>query len=771
MLHKILGIIKKKNYYQDKVPGEDAILIEDSVTESLPDENVSGGGIPLVKNLNGKRLLMEWKNIINSLPKSLGDCRSVLDELSSRLFIDNNRIEIYVGDLDDSSNNKLQSCQGYLQNRLRKVFGDALLLVFKQELDFTNLSISEKLPLNDIEFGPGESNEEMILRAEVMEYNSVIDALENEIVLLKYPQKANAIIKIVNYYGEVARKLEKIEEISREDFAAPIKNLYQKIITHSQKLFIYPKWRDEIKRTLFGNIPILYIVQYLFVESQLFSVPALRRPIFKTDVSISMLVKYIESRNSPFFSQRDVIVICIELANIEPAEWVDNLKLALGVRSLKNNSCIIITEKLSREGVAKAWDLIRLLDTILDCRPTIFLDNEVVANLILKNDSSRKLQDELDAILYKRLNSSMSTLDVNHVVKGSDFYGRTDELLDYVRLIDQGKNFHISGLRRSGKTSTIYQLRDFVANEYVVGVCDARHYKDGAELMPKLLAELLNDGGRKFPELDWEAFENTEILKNDFENEVIRLANFLPRSAKIVIIIDEIEHVISKEKNQFVANWQAFLGALHKLSVVGEFQERIVLITIGKFPILTRSMLYDGQSPFFLDEAMKYPMMSESDCRDMISDLGLINQIDFTNTEVLERILGLTGGHAKLTRALCEQIANDNYGKRPLSVTINMVDNATTNLLLPGSKIHRVFFDIYNEIDAEEKSMIDRIIQNGPNTQVSKIKTLTNSHFDEELINSLNELGLVAFGKNEYGVFVNVKMQLLVEYRRSLTGN
>lgn len=790
MFRKLADLFSNKKR-TEKILGEDIIIIEDAITEIASDLGDVSGNVNLIKKkISIKTLTREWSNIINSLPASLEKYKNTLEEQVSRLFINGNTIEVYVGDLGDIRNDLSKECQEYIQSGLRKAFGDNVVLLFNQDLDFTNLQQLQEPEFLSVNFDldSDENTEELVLKAELNEINSHLDDIEQQIELEVYSKNMNLIIEILEYYDQAAKINGKLNELLKDTTNLVNEDdVYKKIISYSRYLYQYPRWREIAKNALF-KIPTIHIVRYLLTKTGLFKQLAFRKSALENDAGGTLALRYQEAKNRLFFHQKEVIVFCIALNPIDPDEWIDKVKASLGRKRLNNRACIFVTEELTRESVKKAWRLVQLMNDDLNCFPVLFLDKGIIAFLMLElnlDDKQKKgsmleldlldkIKKETDKIIFERLDSSISPININVYVVGNEFYGRDAELKRYLGYIEKGQNFHLSGLRRSGKTSTLHQLRKYVAKDIPMGIVDARRKdSDGIELARVLFSSLQDDATLKFPELDWLSYNEKNLsieTIDDFSNEVIRLIKYLPNATKIVLVIDEVEILFPPKYRDYQLHWKDLLDALHSLCSEGEYMEDIVLITIGRVPVLAKSEHYNKKNQqFFGEPHVNFPMIGEDDCKNMIMDLGLMAQINFTNTDVLERIIELTGGHPKFTRSLCEQIAEDNQDKkRPLSVTIDMVNQSVSNALLSSSSRNQEFIDFYRNIDSKQIAMINKIVV--AEKGVPKAKLISQKpkqkEIDIDVIQELIGQGLI---KETPDHCVYIQMKLLIELIKSFS--
>jgi formylglycine-generating enzyme required for sulfatase activity/tetratricopeptide (TPR) repeat protein len=270
----------------------------------------------------------------------------------------------------------------------------------------------------------------------------------------------------------------------------------------------------------------------------------------------------------------------------------------------------------------------------------------------------------------------------NPIADASTFFGRGHFIHAITTKIIQGENFGLFGLRKVGKTSLVFQLRENLAKN-LIGYADlqsvASHRCD--EIYFRLSAALRRELRIKFPEAppissrlaEFDARESYPSIASDFHSELLQIKAAIEacgQQPRILLLLDEIELLLPQGQNRGFTGYEDFFRQIRGLYQ----QEQFVLSgVIGADPSACRAGKWgDRDNPVFqyYDEIFLTPL-DRPECDQMVRAIGEVMGISFDQAG-LARIFNESGGHPYVARQLCSRIVT-RYGQRPLAVTEDMV--------------------------------------------------------------------------------------------------
>lgn len=318
-----------------------------------------------------------------------------------------------------------------------------------------------------------------------------------------------------------------------------------------------------------------------------------------------------------------------------------------------------------------------------ESHPTIIPIEEARAHEVLDDDQA------LDSYIEQLLSEWVFRRDLykgNFPVSGRRFFGREREIGLLNQIINDGRSVGIFGLRKSGKTSLLYQLRlirkrDAVA--YVDPEASAR--ADCGWICWKAIQEWAEQRSKDFEGLALRRIRSERDLPQFssviqyFASDIQYIMSVLPSDAKLILMIDEIEKV-APVKGEGWAHSLEFFSFLR--GVAQQSQGKFVVLISGANPAICEMPQWLGEdNPVFLFfEEMYLPLLSEKECHDMVVTLGKGMGIEWEE-QALRVVYELTGGHPFITRRLCSALVGMIH-KRPLRVTADMIKKAEADLLI-----------------------------------------------------------------------------------------
>lgn len=327
-----------------------------------------------------------------------------------------------------------------------------------------------------------------------------------------------------------------------------------------------------------------------------------------------------------------------------------------------------------------------------ESHPTIIPIDETKAYEVLNDD--RNLHGFMEQLLSEWV-FQRDLYKGNFPVSGRRFFGREREIGLLNQSINDGRSIGIFGLRKSGKTSLLYQLR-LIRKEDVVAYVDpeASPRADCAWICWKAVQEWANQRQQEAKDLvlckvrsDKDLPDFLEVIQL-FASDVQYLMSTLLPDAKLILMIDEIEKV-APIKGQGWTHSLEFFKFLR--GVAQQSQGKFVVLISGANPAICEMPQWYGEdNPVFLFfEEMYLPLLSEKECREMIITLGKGMGVEWED-QALRAIYELTGGHPFITRRLCSTLVGM-FRERPLLVTADMVKRAKGEFLI---QLHELFREI-----------------------------------------------------------------------------
>jgi len=281
-------------------------------------------------------------------------------------------------------------------------------------------------------------------------------------------------------------------------------------------------------------------------------------------------------------------------------------------------------------------------------------------------------------------------------VSGRRFFGREKLLIHLTDEIHSGQFLGIYGLRKMGKTSLLYQLRDeklrdeavaYVdlqsSNSLSVGNCNPLYWELERDLYLRLherekeVANLLRLGkiGR-FSDLPIkESQQSGLIFSEDMRSILDALAVGKISSVKrLVIVLDELERILPVGGQSGIEGYIEFFGLLRGLAQTERYRGLLSSIVVAANASISERGYWEGkENPVFaLYKSVFMPPFTIEESNEMIVTLGK-NMSVYWEEDTLKTIFAETGGHPFLTRILCSRIVKQ-YPARPLTVKGEMVN-------------------------------------------------------------------------------------------------
>ena len=299
------------------------------------------------------------------------------------------------------------------------------------------------------------------------------------------------------------------------------------------------------------------------------------------------------------------------------------------------------------------------------------------------------------------------------------FFGRSQIVIDIINKHFQGQNSGLFGLRKTGKTSIVFDVQRKLSIKNSHGVfidCQnpSMNQRRWNRALFYVLQEIFNDFKA---EISFSENEFTEInAAEKFEFYLKKLYNKYHQS--ILVLFDEIEN-ISFEKSpndfwckgtDFILFWQAIRSIYQKNDKIFTF------CVIGTNPrcIEVPSFLGKDNPIFNLVSPIYIPGFDAQQTREMVRKLGRIMGIKFDET-LYGKMTEAYGGHPFLIRHLCSTIANL-YKERPIQINRIQYNKAVSEFNNNHSDYFDMLIDVLKQFYPDEYEMLICLAQNDLDT-------------------------------------------------------
>jgi hypothetical protein len=351
----------------------------------------------------------------------------------------------------------------------------------------------------------------------------------------------------------------------------------------------------------------------------------------------------------------------------------------------------------------------------------------------------------------------------NPVSNAATFFGRGHFINQLVLKISRGENFGIFGLRKIGKTSLVYRLRE-LSRDHLVAYVDLQGVSSRRtdEVYRRLVESLARDMRVKYPEMATPALTLLEPLDEDdsvasrFHADVLAIRRALEqnvsRPPNMLLLLDEIELMVPYGQSPGFEGHQEFFRHLR-----GLFQQErfIVSAVVGATPMVCRTPKWDGRdNPVFqfYDEVF-LAMLDRVECDQMVQGLGELMGVRF-DRESLDVIFEQTAGHPYVTRQLCSRLVRL-YPERPLQTTAEMVSAAIEEYLAQRGDYFSGVIEGYLNDDARRVveciAMSDAGAESRANI-LERFESPGDRHLADRVLGDLELIGLIARTGESYAL-------------------
>lgn len=287
------------------------------------------------------------------------------------------------------------------------------------------------------------------------------------------------------------------------------------------------------------------------------------------------------------------------------------------------------------------------------------------------------------------------------------FFGRNEIVLDIIDKHKENLNTGLFGLRKTGKTSIIYDVIRKIDRDESIGVfVDCQNTSFNMRRWNKALYFVVDQVSKK---VNMEEPMETEFSEANagtlFIDQLTKIHNVTGKS--ILLLFDEIENITFgksavthwKDGLDFVYFWQTIRSA-YQNSPNGVFTF-CILGTNAK--CVEEPLIQGADNPIFNIFQPKYiPGFTVGQTREMVRKLGRLMGIKFDET-IYAKLTEDYGGHPFLVRRVCSMIAQS-YPDRPVTIdrikyqTIRDKFNRESDYFKMLLEVLKQFYDIEYEM-------------------------------------------------------------------------
>lgn len=376
-------------------------------------------------------------------------------------------------------------------------------------------------------------------------------------------------------------------------------------------------------------------------------------------------------------------------------------------------------------------------------------------------DPSQAIQDVLAQYLGRR-----NLYDSTQPVSGRRFFGREHLLVQLEDALHSGQFVGVYGLRKIGKTSLVYQLRDKQLRHDAVAYvdlqasialstrnCAALYWEVERDLYNRLigdnpsLADVLRLGRvDRFSSLPDAGTEAPAIFAEDLRTLLDAIvADRAGNVRRIVILLDELERILPLANQPRVDGYLEFFGFLRGLAQTERYRGILACVVVAANAAISERGYWEGrENPVFaLYKPFFIPPLPENECYAMIRSLGRGMTV-YWDRDATSAVFAETGGHPFLTRMLCSYLTQ-HQERRPLQVTRRMVEDHVGPFLRDQGNIMEQITELLTTHFPSEARVLEQIAIEDEPPPVT----------DEELRHLMN-YHLIAGDRGGYRVTLNL---------------
>lgn len=293
------------------------------------------------------------------------------------------------------------------------------------------------------------------------------------------------------------------------------------------------------------------------------------------------------------------------------------------------------------------------------------------------------------------------------------FFGRNQLVMDIINAHLSNQNTGLFGLRKTGKTSIIYDVKRKIKLKNGIAVfisCQNPGMSEGSWVDSVYYITKCIYG-----EMNWEADTLSrevfsEINASDLLVETIKKVNE-QTGCTVLLMFDEVEHISYKkasderwgEGKESVSFWKTIRSAYQ------QEKSNFTYSIVGTNPLCTEhSNICGADNPIFCGVKILYiPGFEVEQTREMVRKLGRIMGIKFEEN-VFMKMTEEYGGHPFLIRHVCSYIASK-YPNRPVTIDRRKYNICSDEFKKTQGKYFDMLLDVLKEFYETEYEMLQML--------------------------------------------------------------
>lgn len=342
------------------------------------------------------------------------------------------------------------------------------------------------------------------------------------------------------------------------------------------------------------------------------------------------------------------------------------------------------------------------------------------------------------------------------------FFGRTELTVTIVEKHRSNQNFGLFGLRKTGKTSIIYDVIRKLSQIDSIGVfidCQdtSFNFRRWNSALYYVLLRAYEEAGSKL-DIQEEQFTETNAAYL-FEKAISTLSKNIGK--RVLLLFDEIENITFDKSG--VQHWCDGLDFMYFWqSVRSAFQHTTNVFTFcifGTNPRCVEEHFIKGkENPIFNAFSPQYiPGFDQERTREMVRKLGRLMGIKF-DEGIYTRLVEDYGGHPFLIRQVCSAIAKK-YPQRPVQID-RLKYNAAREEYNRGSEYFDMLLDVLTQFYSEEYEMLNMLAAGDLET----FKFFADQ--DYSMVKHLIGYGIIRVSDNEYDFRIDAVKDYLIRKQR-----
>lgn len=372
------------------------------------------------------------------------------------------------------------------------------------------------------------------------------------------------------------------------------------------------------------------------------------------------LVRASDKNEKALGLSREVIVVLSNYSKFEPRtlDAFDRIYKTFSNNRIERICYVLISGDMEIET--------RLRDTLSSS------ESQVIIPFSYRSFEEHRGDDYFLSNQFKKYFYSCDLFDFSEPLKKDFFFfGRDLITTNVIKKHCDGQNFGLFGLRKTGKTSIIYDVLRRLPNEKHIGVlidCQAPsfNHRRWNQALYYVSERVCNEAEVicTIPETQFTEIEADRL----FQKEMALVSK--KTSKRILLMFDEIENITFGKAHvnhwcnnlDFIYFWQSIRSAFQQPG------SKFSFCILGTNPKCVEDATIGGKdNPIFNAFQPKYiPGFDAQGTREMVRKLGRIMGIKFDET-IYGKLTEDYGGHPFLIRQMCSAIAQK-YPDRPITI-------------------------------------------------------------------------------------------------------